>query len=512
MCRLYPHESPNTDVILVGHSLGGILAAEVALLPSHVPGSVDYLQHRILGVMAFDTPFLGMHPSVIKTGLASLFKPGAEPPKTVFSDLSPISTVPSASSTVSDTDDPFNLPDGDPNFNPAFNNDILLPQRGKIENAWHFWQKHYGNVFQATKTYMTSHLEFGGCLLDYDGLRKRYIEIRKLEDISEIPKRPERNGKLLRRVRFVNYYSASTGRIKQNLEQPSDQVEMSTLTLNPSGQPSNRSRTSLPVERLSSPRLSLEEDVDGLLVQRQLEEVPPMPMDDEPSSTQSLELLKSESSIADSVDSSKIQLNEHSVYDDLPTVPPEPQPPKSFEPSQYSTKDALKLAQKEHQRQVRAYERAKKDRANAARDRDKIIKKRQKVVMKQRSKEANQAEQSNLKESSPKGRDKDHDSNSVQDSPTNEKPERSNEVKKDRKFCSLPRRDPKTGLRDPTWIRVLMEGFDEVTAHTSLFFTSETYAKLVGDAAIRIQEWVEDDLSMMQAILPDYTEATSKHH
>lgn len=31
---LEPHESPNTDVILVGHSMGGLLAAEVVLLVS----------------------------------------------------------------------------------------------------------------------------------------------------------------------------------------------------------------------------------------------------------------------------------------------------------------------------------------------------------------------------------------------------------------------------------------------------------------------------------------------
>lgn len=63
---------------------------------------------------------------------------------------------------------------------------------------------------------------------------------------------------------------------------------------------------------------------------------------------------------------------------------------------------------------------------------------------------------------------------------------------KDRKFCALPPNDTKTGARDVTWIRVYMENMDEVVAHTSLFFVSETYAKLVGDTAERIEKWVRD--------------------
>lgn len=32
---LEPHESPTTDVILIGHSMGGLLAAEIVLMVSH---------------------------------------------------------------------------------------------------------------------------------------------------------------------------------------------------------------------------------------------------------------------------------------------------------------------------------------------------------------------------------------------------------------------------------------------------------------------------------------------
>ena len=68
--RLRPREGLDTDVVLLGHSMGGILSAEVALLN----------KHRILGTVNFDTPFLGMHPGVIASGLGSLFTPASESP------------------------------------------------------------------------------------------------------------------------------------------------------------------------------------------------------------------------------------------------------------------------------------------------------------------------------------------------------------------------------------------------------------------------------------------------
>ena len=50
--------------------MGGILAAEVALLgsdPRQAFGSA--FRHRIVGTICFDTPFLGMHPGVITSGM-----------------------------------------------------------------------------------------------------------------------------------------------------------------------------------------------------------------------------------------------------------------------------------------------------------------------------------------------------------------------------------------------------------------------------------------------------------
>lgn len=55
--------------------MGGLLAAEAATDPStNVPGKPK----RTIGVVSFDTPFLGMHPHVVITGIASLLPKGGE--------------------------------------------------------------------------------------------------------------------------------------------------------------------------------------------------------------------------------------------------------------------------------------------------------------------------------------------------------------------------------------------------------------------------------------------------
>ncbi|KAF7322095.1 hypothetical protein MKEN_00733100 [Mycena kentingensis (nom. inval.)] len=58
---------PAGPVILLAHSMGGLLAADVATHASN-----RGTPRRILGVVAFDVPYLGMHPHVVVSGIASL--------------------------------------------------------------------------------------------------------------------------------------------------------------------------------------------------------------------------------------------------------------------------------------------------------------------------------------------------------------------------------------------------------------------------------------------------------
>ena len=67
--------------------MGGLLAADVATDPYNNPDQYPGAKpKRIIGVVAFDTPYLGMHPHVVISGIASLFPKGNEPGKEGQSD------------------------------------------------------------------------------------------------------------------------------------------------------------------------------------------------------------------------------------------------------------------------------------------------------------------------------------------------------------------------------------------------------------------------------------------
>ena len=161
-----PHESSSTDVILLGHSMGGILSAEICLLAPYRPDDRRTYLHRILGTINFDVPFLGIHPGIVKAGLSSLFrkedtstepsrKPSGVPGEAtgpldvssqVASALTPTasngspqpspgtSSITSAfltsglSSPNSGRKTPIR-PANDPYFNPRYDNDVTQPMR-----------------------------------------------------------------------------------------------------------------------------------------------------------------------------------------------------------------------------------------------------------------------------------------------------------------------------------------------------------------------------------------------
>lgn len=101
-------------------------------------------------------------------------------------------------------------PTMDPNFNQPFPNDVRLKDRGWWKNVVHFVTKHNSEgLLDAATNHIMSHMEFGSCLMDFNGLKLRYDTLRKLEDINDIkyhgmPHVPDR-------VRFVQYYTVCHG-------------------------------------------------------------------------------------------------------------------------------------------------------------------------------------------------------------------------------------------------------------------------------------------------------------
>ena len=535
--------------------MGGILSAEVVLLPPYSPKDKDPLRHRILGTINFDSPFLGMHPGVIASGIGSLFRPAPKSPElkaqnqvlemaTVATNPNEVlswrmqegSQPPSSSgyfppNTVSDfgsdggisasrtqSSSPALSPSiNDPNYNPPFPNDIRIPTRTGWNNALHFINKHSDGLTKATKSYVTSHLEFGGAMADYNGLRARYAKLRALEDVRERSESPQS----LRRVRFVNYYTASTGRPKKELS------PVRKASQQPIQQSMHEMRLSSIQSRSPSrsPRISLEEYQDGAIVPKQLldpnddsaqdaylsdtsrsiAEMDPQPVTDDEdqeyadshksmtkTEISSTVALPSRSSTSETTGTPLVRLTPVKTFS-FPPLPPQPTAPDPIDPSLYSDKDTRKIAQNDYSRQLKAYQRAVKDRDKAIKDRRKLAEKREKAAKAAREKVEKNDEKERIKEEKVAMAKLQKKSISQSEAASETALPKSNMLekpKRDKKFCMLP---PKVdGKRDVCWVRVFMKDVDEVGAHCGLFVVGPQYQWLVLNVGERIEEWVSE--------------------
>lgn len=564
--------------------MGGLLTAEAVLLPPYSPATGQAFRHRILGTINFDVPFLGLHPGVIGSGIASLFRPAPEPPSTdIRGDAPSVPSSPTSTTLNTDVDSVLSDASGrerrdtlytqpdDPNFNPAYSNDVNIKVRKGWRNFAHFVTKHSDGLRKATQQYVKSHIEFGGAMADYPSLKARYSKTRALEDEDEALRRNalNRQARTVPRVRFVNYYTASTGRPKKEkspspsrsseggtLQPPETEMKRMSVSTSPSG-----SRSSS-----RSPRISIEEQRDdGEIVVKEV--IDPMASPPPPPEQEGEEqgMQAEEGSIASPTESvpetasilskttSTLAADPDFQLPNLPPIPEEPTEPPPLDSTLYPDKDAQKLAQKQYERTVKAYKQAIKDRNEAIRDREKLIEKLKKAAAKgeaRKLKENSNAKQDTDKSiSSPPAASDDSDqgpstsgegnktaesdrtervgsksldtyqlsqqstipdssstlispsTTSFRDSTTsttslspaasNPDPSTTPRPKKDRKFCMLAKDGQ--GHVDACWVRVYMKDVDEVGAHCGLFFFSDSYERLVGDVAGRIEEWVRED-------------------
>ena len=534
--------------------MGGLLSAEVVLFSSsHPDGSHDF-RHRIVGTISFDCPFLGMHPGVVISGIGSIFRsspasPAFQPqdplgrgqwlrPAPLSNDLLSSSPSISPSAEVSQAQSSNDLSTSDinasvtpvisidsgslklqnsrsissfsqdPNYNPSFPNDIRIPVRSGWDNALHFVTKHSNDLSKAAKSYVTSHLEFGGCLADYKGLKSRYTRLRALEDIDFHQAGHQA------RVRFVNYYTASTGRPKKAKLVPQKTLAAQNTSRIAAETTSNpvlehliptTSTSGLP---LTSPRISVEEYQDGEKIAETSQnsvEHNAVARDQtlDQALDQDLGQTSGQTSVAEeptNLIDENIELSENSLDEILlPPLPRLPEMPPAFDPAAYTDKQIRNLAFKEHCRQVKRFSRALKDKIKATKERQKLIEKKEKLAIKEIKKKSKLEEKGRVRSS------KEADPKTVS-SPAKLKPESdcvsdgsSDEAvlvvcgaeapKRDKKFCLLP---PRINQQlDPCWIRVFMNGVDEVGAHCGLFVVGDHYGWLVDDVGTRIKEWVD---------------------
>lgn len=529
--RLIPHESDQTDVILLGHSLGGILAAEVALAETEDVTSPTRHRHRMLGTINFDVPFLGMHSSVVGTGLSSLFHPrrvedSSQENLNQTASLKTPDTLPSDQSSQYSTESTASSwyeQKPDPNFDPPFVNDVRRVKRNQLDGALNFLKKNSANLRTAVKEYASSYFEFGGCLADYSGLRRRYALLKELDGIDDLEPKTDKHGRLQRRLKFVNYYTASPGFPKKS---PSESLESKALT---DRSPSNRTLATESLENLTkfpSPVLSDESYDDSS--DDYLTAVEPSPMEESPSPRQSFDAV-SEQSVT--IEDNKIDEVKEEYTAQLKSLPPLPAiipKPQTFEPSKYNNKDVLKQAQKEHARLVKLHERTQKEHDTTLKEREKLTQKL--------SKKGKKSELTSLRSESRGDLDNsiisysEHDdvddrqlipaSTSIKEGTISSTPQleideieteinpisppyihepsspatpTSTKPPKDRVFCALPPHTTKNSI-DPLWVRIFMPDIDEVIAHQSIFLPNGLYYEwLVNDTAARIEKWVQDD-------------------
>ncbi|KAM0720544.1 hypothetical protein Q7P37_004680 [Cladosporium fusiforme] len=547
---LEPHEGDNTDVVLLGHSMGGLICAEVALL----------LKHRVVGTVNFDVPFLGMHPGVVKSGLASIFTAAPEEPTDNWED-----TQMAAEGEGPSSGDGFWRPEKkDPNFNPSFQNDKILPIRSGWRGAWHFISKHSNDLGKATKQLVTSHMEFGGAMANYPELKARYARLRALEEPDPEVRRSVVEHGTPPRIRFVNYYTASTGRPKKpKLEDLPDGVgDEASLEIseNPMPKKEGNASSDTPLEDHSNgghgkenePEVS--SDDEGTVSSPEMRHVEPSP-EENTEDTSPVPAIDTPTQSPDSIKAS-------SVASSLPPIPDEPTAPSPLEVSYIEDNQTRKLVEKKHARAVKAYEKAVKERERIIRDRAKLEEKRERKEKKEISKAEKDAHKARAKAEKEDGKqvkkmmktaedkldtttelthdqreakrlaeerermereerrmrgdsepapkqEQEHVNDTLPAQPSQPtiasssspppeavKPSKSSDDKKDkkppkeRKFCTLPPKDSQ-GERDPCWPRVFMKDVDEVGAHCGLFFVDERYERLVGDVAERIEEWVK---------------------
>lgn len=377
-----------------------------------------------------------------------------------------------------------------------------------------FANKHKAEgIVTATAKHVLSHLEYGGCLADLPGLRRRYDKIRALEDIDELSEKTTVGASA--RVRFVNYYTISSGRPKMRTLSMSQNSSQMNLT-SQSDLTSMKSRSLLDVDSVLSREQTRDSSFGVSSVNISVEDFSKCRKPPHSVSSESEDYRLHDRMSQDQQDMEYLQANmEHlsmqtidptpmpdsqdpdsQVGLNLPPIPELPIKPVTPDLDQYTDKDARKLIEKEAKRLQKGYEQAVKDRNRALRNREKFLEKRRKKAQKDSGKEDKETlneiardQKSHEWSLETEESTKSHNASIIAEVQASE----AEKPKKRKKFCNTPRKQ--NGVRDSAWVDVYMDGMDEVSAHCGLFFSGPHYDRLIGDVGDRIIGWVQDDMT-----------------
>ncbi|KAF8575267.1 hypothetical protein K439DRAFT_1623720 [Ramaria rubella] len=210
LSALRPGRFWDGPVILCGHSMGGLLAAEAA---THTHPAA----RRVFALVAYDVPLLGMHPHVVMTGLASLVpkkkkdgeagEEGSEEGLKTEREMNDARHVDIPHTRRTVAPEPSSIPPPLPprpsshnqlsttsstNTNATTSSRPNTPQApfpAILSRTLHFLQshaddplvtflaEHRAEPLTAARRWVVESFEFGACMFDPKGLRARYAAL-----------------------------------------------------------------------------------------------------------------------------------------------------------------------------------------------------------------------------------------------------------------------------------------------------------------------------------------------
>lgn len=247
-------------------------------------------------------------------------------------------------------------------------------------------------------------------MANYGELKARYARLRALEEDSAEVRNSVVEGGTPPRVRFVNYYTASTGRPKK--PKPEEEGRPDGV-----GGEASLDITENSVEKkdekdtqLSNPaegHANTQSDTDELYESAdervpssspEMQHIDPTPTDEiyEPSPQSPVDTPHDSSSPGPAPSTIASSMTAASTAS-LPPIPDPPVAPSPLEVSYIEDKQTRKLVEKEHARAMKAYEQAVKERERIIRDRAKLEEKRERKEKKDAQKAEKDAQKARTK-------------------------------------------------------------------------------------------------------------------